>query len=72
MEAKITVPQAYCISVTWHCAVNMHCFDTSAFSTSCFILSVMDGKIKQHVCVKFCEKLHKSTTETLKMNNVAL
>jgi transposase len=32
-----------------------------------FCLSVMDGKIKQRVCIKFCVKLSKSTTETLKM-----
>jgi hypothetical protein len=27
----------------------------------------MDGKIEQHVCIKFCLKLGKSTTETLEM-----
>jgi hypothetical protein len=27
----------------------------------------MDGKIEQHVCIKFCVKLGKSATETLKM-----
>jgi predicted ArsR family transcriptional regulator len=27
----------------------------------------MEGKIEQHVCVKFCMKLGKSTTETLEM-----
>jgi hypothetical protein len=27
----------------------------------------MDGKIKQHVCIKFCMKLGKSATETLEM-----
>jgi hypothetical protein len=27
----------------------------------------MDGKIKQHVCIKFCVKLGKSVTETLEM-----
>jgi hypothetical protein len=32
--------------VTWQCAVYMHCFCTSAFSTSCFILHAMDGKIE--------------------------
>jgi hypothetical protein len=28
---------------------------------------VCDGEIKQHVCIKFCIKLGKSTTETLEM-----
>jgi hypothetical protein len=27
----------------------------------------MDGKIEQHVCIKFCVKLSKSATETLEM-----
>jgi hypothetical protein len=31
-------------SATWNHAVNMHCLYTSAFSTSCYILSVMNGK----------------------------
>jgi hypothetical protein len=39
----------------------------SAISASCFILSAMDGKIEQHVCIKFCVKLGKSATETLEM-----
>jgi hypothetical protein len=51
-------------SATWHCAVNMHCFYMSAFSTSCFVLSAMDGKTEQHVCIKFCMKLGKSANET--------
>jgi hypothetical protein len=38
----------------------------SAFLTSCFILSAMDGKIER-VCIKFCVKLSKSTTKTLEM-----
>jgi hypothetical protein len=25
----------------------------------------MDGKVEQHVCIKFCVKLSKSTTKTL-------
>jgi hypothetical protein len=37
----------------------------SAFSTSSFILSAMDGKIEQSVCIKFCAKLGESATETL-------
>jgi hypothetical protein len=27
----------------------------------------MDGKIEQHVCIKFCVKLSKSVTETFEM-----
>jgi hypothetical protein len=27
----------------------------------------MDGKIEQHVCIKFCVKLSKSATKTLEM-----
>jgi hypothetical protein len=50
-----------------HQSVNMHCFYTSAFSTSYFVLSVMDGKIKQCACIKFCVKLSKSAAETLEM-----
>jgi hypothetical protein len=45
----------------------MHCFYTSAFSTSWFSLAAMDGKIEQHVCIKFCVKLGKSTTKTPEM-----
>jgi hypothetical protein len=45
----------------------MHCFYTNAFLTSCFALSAMDGKIEQPVCIKFCVKLGKSTTETPEM-----
>jgi hypothetical protein len=37
------------------------------FSTSHLILSVMDGKIKQCVCMKFCVKLGKSATKTPEM-----
>jgi hypothetical protein len=32
----------------------------------------MDGKIEQRVCVKFCVKLGKSTTETLEILREAL
>jgi hypothetical protein len=28
----------------------------------------MDGKIEQHVCIKFCMKLGKSVTEALEMH----
>jgi hypothetical protein len=54
-------------SATWHHALNTHCFDPSAFSTSCFPLAVMDGKIEQCVCIKFCVKFSKSATITLEM-----
>jgi hypothetical protein len=39
----------------------------SAFSTSCFVLPAMDGKIEQHFYIKFCVKLGKSATETLEI-----
>jgi hypothetical protein len=38
-----------------------------AFSTSCFPLAAMDGKIEQRVCIKFCVKLGKSVNKTLDM-----
>jgi hypothetical protein len=47
--------------------VNMHCFYTSTFLISCFILSVIDGKTEQRVCIKFCVKLSKCTIKPLKM-----
>jgi hypothetical protein len=49
-------------SATQHRVVKTHCFYTSAFSTSCFLLSVMYCKIEQCVYIKFCVKLSKSTT----------
>jgi hypothetical protein len=45
----------------------MHCFYKSAFLTSCFVLSAMDGKIEQRVCIKFYVKLSKSATAALEM-----
>jgi hypothetical protein len=48
-------------------AVKAQCFYTSAFSTSCFPLAAMDGKIEQRVCIKFCVKLGKSPNENLEM-----
>jgi hypothetical protein len=45
----------------------MHCFYTSAFSTSYFPLAAMDGKTEQYVYNTFCVKLRKSATETLEM-----
>jgi hypothetical protein len=39
----------------------------SAFFTLCFVSSAMEDKIKQRVCIKFCVKLGKSITQTLKM-----
>jgi hypothetical protein len=47
--------------------VNTHCFYMSACLTSCHLLSEMDSKIKQHVCIKFYVKLGKSATEILEM-----
>jgi hypothetical protein len=66
-EAKVTLPQAYCISLPCDIALNTHCFYTNAFATSCFVLSAMDDKIDQRVCIKFCMMLGKSATETLQM-----
>jgi hypothetical protein len=40
---------------------------TTVFSTSCFVLSVIDGETEQRVCSRFCVKLGKSTIETLEM-----
>jgi hypothetical protein len=37
------------------------------FTTSCFVLSAMDGKIEQRVCIKFSAKLRKCAPETLEM-----
>jgi hypothetical protein len=51
--AKVTLPQAYCNNVP---RVNTHCFYTSAFSTSCFVLSAMNGRTEQRVCSKLCLK----------------
>jgi hypothetical protein len=34
-------------------------------TTSCFVLYAIDGKVEQCVCIKFCAKLGKSTTENL-------
>jgi hypothetical protein len=42
-------------------------FYANAYSTLCFVLSAMDGKSKQRVCIKFCMKLSKSAVETLEM-----
>jgi hypothetical protein len=39
----------------------------NAFLTLFFILSSMDGKIEQCVCIKFCVKLGKSATKTLEV-----
>ena len=38
----------------------------NAFSTSLFISSAMNGKIKQYVCIKLYVKLNNSTTEMLR------
>jgi hypothetical protein len=53
------------------CHVTPHCehglFLHECFLTSCLILSAMGVKIEQRVCIKFCVKLSKSSTETLEM-----
>jgi hypothetical protein len=63
-EAKITLLQAYYIILP--CDTTLF-FYMSAFSTSCFVLSAMDSKIEQHICIKFCVKLGKFTAKTLEM-----
>jgi hypothetical protein len=45
----------------------MHCFYAIAFLSSCFVLSAMDDKIEQCICIKFCVKHGKSATKTLEM-----
>jgi hypothetical protein len=54
-------------SATWHRIVDTHCFYESVFSTLCFVLSAMHGKIEQRVCNKFWVMLSKSATEMLEM-----
>lgn len=66
-EAKVTLKQAYCTSLPHDTVLLTHSFYTSAFSTLCFVLPAMVGKIKQHVCIKFCMKLSKSATKGLEM-----
>jgi hypothetical protein len=39
----------------------------SAISNQCFVLSAMDGKIEQCICIWLCVKLGKSTIETLEL-----
>jgi hypothetical protein len=39
---------------TRHCAVNIYCLSVGAFSTLCFVLCVMNGKIEQRDCIRFC------------------
>jgi hypothetical protein len=61
-EAKVTFLQAYCISLPRDTVFFLH-----EYSFECFVLSVIGGKIEQHVCIKFCVKLGKSATETPEM-----
>jgi hypothetical protein len=65
-EGKVTLPQA-CSSV---CHVTLH-FSMNASSTSYFVLSAMDGKIEQWICVRFYVKLGKCPTENLEILNEA-
>jgi transposase len=43
----------------------------SALSTSCFILSAMDGKIEQRVCIKICMKLGAMLREAFGENSLS-
>jgi hypothetical protein len=67
-EAQVTILEVYCISLPRapRCEHALFLHD-AFFSTSCFALSAMDGKIEQRVCNKFYVKLGKSVTETLEM-----
>jgi hypothetical protein len=58
-------PIASACHVTLCCerALSLH----ECFLTLRFVLSTMDNKIEECVCIKFCMKLSKSTTETLEM-----
>jgi hypothetical protein len=50
--------------------VTPHC-EHALFLYECFFnflfRFVLDGKIEQHVCIKFCVKFGKSSTETFEM-----
>lgn len=48
------------------CLVNVT-FCTSALSTSCLVVSAMDGGMDHGVCIKFCVKLGKSASGNLEM-----
>jgi hypothetical protein len=64
--ANVTLLQVYHISVP--CDTTL--WTRIVFTRVLFrlhVLSTMDGKIKQCVCIKFSVKLGKSTTETLEM-----
>jgi hypothetical protein len=66
-EAKVTL-RKHVASV---CHVISRC-ERTLFLCMCsfdfmFYLSVMDDRIEQCVCVKFCVKFGKSTTETVEM-----
>jgi hypothetical protein len=67
-KAKVTLPKKHIASV---CHMTLCCesalFLQECFFHLCFVLSVMDDKIEQHVCIKFYVKLGKSATRTLEM-----
>jgi hypothetical protein len=65
-QANVTLPQAYCISLSRKTALSTHIvFTLSSFSISSFVFSAMDGKIEQRVCLKFCLKLVKTDLENI-------
>jgi hypothetical protein len=66
-EAKVTLPQALLHQSPRDTALSTQFCLTSAFSTSRFVLSGMEGKTEQRVCNKFCAKLGISATETLEL-----
>jgi hypothetical protein len=63
-----TSQQTCCISVACHWGVNTQCFLHECFSALCFVMSAMDGKMKQCVWIKICVKLGKSSTATHEMD----
>lgn len=66
-ESQGHTSRDYCINLLPGKALNMCCFYMRAFSTSCFILTVMDGKIEHCVFITFYVRLSKSATKTPEM-----
>jgi hypothetical protein len=65
-EAKLTLPQAYYISLPRDTALLTRIVFTRLLFRL-LVLFCLDGKIEQCVCIKFCVKLSKAATETLEI-----